>query len=356
MGVKMEHGVLVEQYRSFVRKKLIIIALLVLAIVLLAGISVGIGPIHYSLADVYSTILSPILPGVFDIDDTMWTVIMKIRVPRMAMALLTGFSLAIAGAGMQVILGNPLASPFTLGVSSGAGFGAGLAVLVGISFMGGRFFLIGNAFLFSLVPALVIAGISRIKRATSGMMILAGIAMGYVFSAGSSLMSYFSQAEDLKALSLWMMGNLGRATWNDILWLAGALALSVPVLLYQIHTLDVMNAGDETAKSLGVHVERTRILIMIVSSFITASIICFTGVIGFVGLVAPHITRMVIGAKNRFLIPAAGLFGAAFLLASDIIAIKIIEPTVLPVGVITSFLGGPLFLYLIIQKNRKQYW
>ena len=352
----MEHGSLVAHYRAVVRKKVITIGVLVATIVLLAGIAVGIGPIHYSLGEVYATILSPVMPGVFDISDTMWTVIMKIRVPRMVMALLTGFSLAIAGAGMQVILGNPLASPFTLGVSSGAGFGAGLAVLVGISFMGGRFFLIGNAFLFSLFPALVIAGISRIKRATSGMMILAGIAMGYVFSAGSSLMSYFSQAEDLKALSLWMMGNLGRATWNDIAWLSGALILSVPVFLYQIHALDVMNAGDETAKSLGVNVERTRILIMIVSSFITASIICFTGVIGFVGLVAPHITRMFIGANNRFLIPAAGLFGAAFLLAADIIALKIIEPTVLPVGVITSFLGGPLFLYLIIRKNRKHYW
>ena len=356
MGLKMEHDGLVTHYRSIARKKTAIIAVLLVAIVLLAGIAVGIGPIHYSLGDVYATIMSPVIPGVFDIDDTMWTVIMKIRVPRMVMALLTGFGLAIAGAGMQVILGNPLASPFTLGVSSGAGFGAGLAVLAGISFMGGRFFLIGNAFLFSLFPAIVIAGISRIRRATSGMMILAGIAMGYVFSAGSSLMSYFSQAEDLKALSLWMMGNLGRATWSDIAWLTGAFFLSVPVYLYQVHALDVMNAGDETAKSLGVHVERTRLLIMVVSSFITASIICFTGVIGFVGLVAPHITRMFIGANNRFLIPATGLFGAAFLLAADIIALKLIEPTVLPVGVITSFLGGPLFLYLIIRKNRKQYW
>lgn len=356
MEVTEKHNGLAGRYQSLVRKKLVIIALFAAAIVLLAGISVGTGPIHYSLGEVYSTILSSVFPGVFDIGDTMWTVIMQIRVPRVVMAILTGFGLAIAGAGMQVILGNPLASPFTLGVSSGAGFGAALAILAGIGFAGGRFFLIGNAFLFALLPAVVTAGISRLRGATSGTMILAGIAMGYMFGAGSSLMSYFSHAEDLKALSLWMMGNLGRATWGDIAWLTGALVFSVPVFLYQIHTLDVMNAGDETAKSLGVNVERTRILVMVVSSFITAGIICFTGVIGFVGLIAPHIVRLIIGARNRFLIPAAGLFGAAFLLAADIIAIRIIEPTVLPVGIITSFLGGPLFLYLIVRKNRKQYW
>lgn len=347
---------LIRQYRKYIRGRIVFTTILVVAIVLLAGIAVGIGPIHYSLGEVYSTILSTIMPHTFQASSQATTVILKIRVPRILMALLTGFSLAIAGTGMQVILGNPLASPFTLGVSAGAAFGAGLAVLAGIGFAGGRFILIGNAFLFALMPAIVITTMSRFKRTTGGMMILAGIAMSYMFSAASSLLTYFSEAEALRALSLWLMGNLGRATWADIAWMSSALVISVPVFFHEVRALDAMNAGDETAKSLGVHIERTRLLIMIVSSFIAAAITCFTGIIGFVGLVAPHITRLLIGANNRFLIPAAGLFGAAFLLASDILALKILEPTVLPVGIVTSFLGGPLFLYLIVRRNRRNYW
>lgn len=345
-----------KEYKKFIARKILIILSLLFLVLLLSGIAVTIGPMKFSLSDVYKTIINHIYPGFFNIPEMAEAVIWKIRVPRVFTALLAGFGLALAGAQMQAILRNPLASPFTLGVSAGASFGASLAILAGISFIGGKYFLIGNAFLFSLIPALVIFFLSRIKRVNPGVMILAGIALAYIFSAGSALISYFSQAEDLKALYLWMMGNVGKTTWSDLRSLAIVLALASFFLIRKSRALNVMNAGDETAKGLGVNVGRTRIFIMAISSLITASVICFTGMIGFVGLVAPHIIRMFIGSDNRFLVPASGLFGAAFLLGADIISMKIIEPSVLPVGIITALLGGPLFFLLIIRRKGREYW
>lgn len=215
--------------------------------------------------------------------------------------------------------------------------------------------MVGNAFVFALIPSVIIVALARFKRATPETMILAGIAMTYIFSAVSSLLHYFSEAEALKDVVVWLMGSLGRATWNDIYIISITLAICIPLLIWRSWDLNVMGAGDETAKSLGINVERTRIFVMMVASFLTAVIICFTGMIGFIGLVAPHITRMCIGGDNRFVVPASALFGAAFLVAADIIAREIVAPVIIPVGIVTSCVGGPLFLYLIIRK-KSEYW
>jgi iron complex transport system permease protein len=169
------------------------------------------------------------------------------------------------------------------------------------------------------------------------------------------LLHYFSEAEALKNVVVWLMGDLGKATWGDFSTVTPVLAVCIIVLIWKSWDLNVMGAGDETAKSLGINVERTRVIIMMAASFLTAVIICFTGMIGFIGLVAPHITRICIGGDNRFLIPASGIFGAAFLVAADIIAREVVAPVIIPVGIVTSFVGGPLFLYLIIRK-KKEYW
>jgi iron complex transport system permease protein len=345
-----------KQYARSAARKVSIICLFLLLIVVLSGIAVTTGPMDFSFSDACRTIYDHFFPGHFTVPDMMEAVIWRIRVPRILTALLAGFGLALAGAEMQAILRNPLASPFTLGVSAGAGFGASLAVLTGISFTGGRYFLIGNAFLFSLIPAFVIFFLSRIRRVSPGIMILAGIALAYIFSSGSTLMSYFSQAEDLKALSLWIMGDIGKTTWGDLGPLSVVLGAGSFLLMRESRALNVMNAGDETAKGLGVDVGRARVFIMVLSSLITAGVICFTGIIGFVGLVSPHITRMFIGADNRFLVPASGLFGALFLLGADIVSMRIIEPSVLPAGIITALLGGPVFFLLIIGKKGREYW
>ncbi|HDN65047.1 MAG TPA: iron ABC transporter permease [Methanosarcinales archaeon] len=344
-----------EEYKKFIGRKIFFISFFLLLTVLLCGISISLGPLKFSVLEVYATILDRFFPNFFDVPELAPIVVWNIRFARVIMGVLAGVGLATAGAVMQGILRNPLASPFTLGISAGAGLGAALAIITGVGFVGGGLLLVGNAFIFSLIPAVVIVGLSRFKRATPETMILAGIAMTYIFSAVSSLLHYFSEAEALKDVVVWLMGDLGKATWDDLYIVAVVLAICIPALIWKSWDLNVVAAGDETAKSLGINVERTRIVIMMTASFLTAVIICFTGMIGFIGLVAPHITRMCIGGDNRFVIPASGIFGAAFLVAADIIAREVVTPIIIPVGIITSFVGGPLFLYLIIRK-KKEYW
>jgi len=271
------------------------------------------------------------------------------------MGILAGIGLAIAGTMLQGILRNPLASPTTLGIISGAGFGAALAIILSAGVVAGEYLIIGNAFLFSLIPTFVILGLARYRRATPETMILAGIAMAYIFGAATTLIEYFGEPEAVKETVFWMVGSLGKASWEGLLPVSIVLVGCIIPLMWKSWDVNVMGAGDETAKSLGVNVERTRIFIMVIASLLTAGIICFTGTIGFIGLVAPHVCRMVIGGDNRFLIPASGLFGAALLLGADTVARRIIAPVILPVGVLTAFMGGPLFLYLILRRKR-EYW
>ena len=348
-------GEIKQEYEKFIGRKIFFISFFIILTVLLCGISISIGPLKFTVLEVYATILDRFFPNIFDVPELAPIVVWNIRITRVIMGVLAGVGLAIAGAEMQGILRNPLASPFTLGISAGAGLGAALAIITGFGFVGGGLLLVGNAFIFAMIPALVIVGLSRFKRATPETMILAGIAMTYIFSAVSSLLHYFSEAEALKDVIVWLMGDLGKATWGDLSTVSVVLAVCIPLLIWKSWDINVMSSGDETAKSLGINVERTRIVTMMLASFITAVIVCFTGMIGFIGLVAPHITRMCIGGDNRFVIPASGLFGAAFLVAADIIAREVMAPVIIPVGIVTSCVGGPLFLYLIIRK-KKEYW
>ena len=344
-----------EEYKKFIGRKVFFISFFILLTILLCGISISLGPLKFSVLDVYATILDKFFPNFFDVPELAPIVVWNIRITRVIIGVLAGVGLAIAGAEMQGTLRNPLASPFTLGISAGAGLGAALAIIAGVGFIGGGFLLVANAFLFALIPSFVIVGLARFKRATPETMILAGIAMTYIFSAVSSLLHYFSEAEELKDVIVWLMGSLGRATWGNLFIISLVLVVCIPLLMWKSWDLNVMGAGDETAKSLGINVERTRIFIMMVASLLTATIVCFTGIIGFIGLVAPHITRICIGGDNRFVIPASGAFGAAFLVGADIIAREVVAPVIIPVGIITSCVGGPLFLYLIIKRKR-EYW
>lgn len=347
---------LYQSYRRSVQVKTAFMLLLASAAVVLALFGLTVGPMKFGLCEIIQTLSNGLLKTDFPVSEAAHNVIWRIRLPRITLALISGFGLAATGMQMQVILRNPLASPFTLGVSSGAALGAGLAVLSGISLVGGRYMLVANAFIFALLPCVVIFVLSRLGSAGYGMLILAGIAMNFIFSSFSTLLTYFSNSEELKSLSLWMMGNLGRATWADVAPAAIVLFGTMPFLFLQNQKLNVLNGGDESARALGVNVERTRVLVLALSSLISASIICFTGIIGFVGLVSPHIVRLLIGNDARRLMPAAGLFGAVFLLAADILSLKIIEPAVLPVGIVTSFVGGPVLLYLIIKKRSGKTW
>lgn len=343
------------EYTRFVGRKLLFLFILVVATILLAGVSATLGSADLTVAEAYSAVLARFFPDHFHSTWFTDTIIWNLRLHRILMALVSGFGLAIAGTIMQGILKNPLASPFTLGIASAAGFGASLAIILGAGFVGGEYLIVGNAFVFALLASLAVYGLSKYRGISSSTMILAGIAIMYLFSALTSFLQYVGDSDQVHEVVFWMMGSLGRSSWEKVGLVAAIIALSAPYLLLRSWDINAMGAGDEAAKSLGVNVERTRVTSMMLASLMTASVICFTGTIGFIGLVAPHITRMVVGGDHRFLLPASGVVGAFLLLGADTAARTVFAPVILPVGIMTSFIGVPFFVYLFL-KRRKEYW
>lgn len=278
-----------------------------------------------------------------------------IRFPRVLLAIAAGAGLSAAGAAIQAVLRNPLASSYTLGVSSAAGFGATLAIGLGMGIWGGKYILVGNAFVFGMTSMFLVYGIARIKGISPGTLILAGIAINYLFSALISLIKYMVEMGDLASIVFWLMGGLNQATWENtcIVFVLVLIPTSFLLLRYS-WDLNVMSSGDEVATSLGVHPERTRIAVLMLATLITSAVVSFTGIIGFICLIGPHIARMLIGNDHRFLLPLSCLTGAVLLLASDTIGRVIMQPMELPVGIVTALLGVPFFLHLLLRS--KGYW
>ncbi len=288
-------------------------------------------------------------------------VIWNIRMVRIIGALLAGAGLAVAGVVMQCILRNPLASPFTLGISSAAAFGASFAIIfLGAGSSMTSMVSINNpyitticAFLFSLLATGAILLLTKITRVSAETMILAGVAISVMFSAGLSFMQYIATDSQLGNIVAWTFGDLGKATWS---WNTLILLVLLPVVLYFFYKrwdYNALDAGEDTAKGLGVNTERERIIGMVLSSVLSAVIVSFFGIIAFIGLLGPHIARMIIGSDHRYLIPLAIILEAIILIIADGVGQVILYPSVIPVGIITSMLGGPLFIYLLIRRYRK---
>ncbi|MEW6377357.1 MAG: iron ABC transporter permease [Thermodesulfobacteriota bacterium] len=326
------------------KKLFLYFAILLLIGTMAVGLSIGaseIGP-----WDVLSSLLKNTGRG--------HSIVWMLRLPRVIMAAIVGFGLGLAGAVFQAILRNPLASPFTLGIGSGAGFGAVTVIL----FFGGGFqtYLVAcGAFVFSLISAFLILVVAKMKRASSETMILTGIAQMFLFSSLTSLFQYMGTMEQIQEIVFWFFGSLSKAGWREI-GLAAAMVLTpFPMLLRHAWDFNLLAAGDESALALGVDVSRLRMSGVVAASLMTAGCICFTGVIGFVGLVSPHITRMVIGSDHRFLLPASGLVGALVVVAADTLGRTLWAPQVIPIGIVTSFIGVPFFFYLLMKRS-KEYW
>ena len=277
----------------------------------------------------------------------------ELRLPRVLMGLLVGSGLAVGGAVTQAVLRNPLASPFTLGVASGAGFGAALGiVLVSAT---AKWAVAGGAFIFALVTVLFILGVARMKSATPETLVLAGVAIMFLFSACTSLVQFLGTEQQLQAIVFWSFGNLSRAGWGDILISAGMILPALPVLLFRAWDLNLLLAGDEMAASLGVRVERLRLAALLLAALMTAGAICFTGVIGFIGLVGPHLARLLVGGDHRFLLPASALCGALLVLISDVLGRTLFAPHMVPIGIVTAFLGVPFF-FALLMRRRREFW
>ena len=341
------------EYRKLTTKRIGFIAVCAVACLLLSIYAATVGSYPISPGDVFNSILDAIL-GRTPEDYGIYHIVVNLRMPAIVTALVCGFGLAIAGVCMQSMLKNPLADPYTMGISSGAGFGAALAMILGIEIIGGAG-TVANAFVFAILPAMVILFLSKFRNATPTMMILCGIALMYLFNAATQLFMLIADPEDLSAVYKWMIGSVDGTSMDEAVIVLIVAILGTIYVQYMSNQLNLMGLGDESAKTLGVDVERKRLILLVVVTLVAATVVSFTGIIGFIGLVAPHMVRAIIGTDNKYLIPASGFFGAFLLLLSHLIAMTIAQPMVLPVGVITSCIGGPLFLFLIL-RNSKEVW
>lgn len=342
-------------YEAYAARKYRFVIFLVILLSVMVVIATNLGSVSLGYRNILHAIGNRLFPTRFDCSEVTATIIWELRLPGIFMGILVGAGLAVAGTTMQVILRNPLASPYTLGMASAAGFGAALSLVGHMDWGGKELWSIVNAFFFSLLSSFLVLGLSKLRRISPAVLILSGIAMMFLFSALTSLLQYLGTSEEVTAVVFWLMGSLSRTTWPKVAMVAAVVLSSLTLLFKFAWDFNVLSTGDETAKSFGVDAGRLRILALSLASLVTAASICFVGTIAFIGLVAPHIARMIVGGDHRFLLPASGLIGAVLLLVADTAARTILSPVILPVGILTSFLGVPLFVYLII-KRRREYW
>lgn len=301
----------------------------------------------------YNTPVTELIKGIFgkSADKKINLVVQNNRMPRICTAIIAGAGLGLAGCILQAILHNPLASASTLGVSQGATFGAAFAIVA--MNMTGAIGISIYSFLGSIAVAIVILGLSRFKQVSAEGIVLAGVAISSMLSGATTLIQYFANEIQLTSLVFWTFGDLGSTGWEDLRPM-GIMVLILLVYCFA-HRWDynALLNGEETAVSLGIHVQRLTLTNMVLCCLTCSIIVSNVGLINFIGLVAPHIVRMVVGNNHVYLIPGSILAGAALLLLGDLIARVAIMPIVLPIGAITSFLGGPLFLYLLFKGGRK---
>ena len=304
----------------------------------------------------YETPIGELIKGIFGVssDKKINLIVQNNRLPRILTAILAGGGLGLAGCILQAVLRNPLASASTLGVSQGATFGAAFAIVVLGLGATDRFGIPLCAFIGSIAVALVILGLSKFRQVSTEGIVLAGVAISSMFTGATTLIQYFANEVQLSTLVFWTFGDLGSADWQDL----GTMGVVVTVLCVYcvMHRWDynALLGGEETAISLGINVKRLTLMGMVLCCLTSSVVVANVGLISFIGLVAPHIVRMVVGNNHVYLIPGSILGGATLLLLSDLFARIVVSPVILPIGAITSFLGGPLFLYLLFKGGKRQ--
>ena len=345
-------------YLRYTQRKLLIVGLLVALTAVLGLYAINAGSAELSPGQVLMALLGK-AEGRLDI------IVWNIRLPRVLAAVVAGVGLSVAGCVMQNILRNPLASPFTLGISQGAAFGAAAAIIAlgagsthstsaDAVIINNPYLVTSSAFLGAMATTMIVLALARCRGVTPEAMVLAGVALGSLFSAATTILQYFAADVQVAAVVFWTFGDIGRVSWRDLWVMTGLTGLALLYFMANRWNYNALDGGEETAKGLGVDVGKVRLIGMFVASLVTAVVVSFLGIIGFIGLVGPHMMRRVLGSDHRFLIPAASVAGGFLLLASDTFARTVIAPVVLPVGAVTSFMGAPLFLYLLSRRYRRR--
>ncbi|MEO1919724.1 MAG: iron ABC transporter permease [Paracoccaceae bacterium] len=319
------------------------------------AIAASVGVKNTSVIQVFKIVIDHFVPNELfpDISRIERSIILQLRLPRIALGVAGGSSLAIAGVVMQGIMRNPLVSPFTIGISPAAGFGAAVAVLMGLDLVaGGSYWVVLFAFVSALICAALVLMISFVRGAQSTTLILAGIALTYFFGALTNTTQFIATEEQLTVIVHWTFGTLNESSWEEVFIILAMFGVTFPFLYKYAWCYNALNQGEEVATSLGYAISKVRIVTVILAVLLTASVVSFTGVIGFVGLVAPHIARFIIGNDHRYLIPFAGVIGALLLVAADAIGRTIFSPVIIPVGIVVAYIGVPMFVHLILRKKQ----
>jgi iron complex transport system permease protein len=345
-------------YNKYIRKKWIVLLVMVGLLFASAIASLSAGAANLSVLDILRTVFGG---GNRQENAIIWNV----RMPRVATATVVGMALALSGCVMQNVLRNPLASASTLGVSQGASFGAAVAIVyfgAGIQVNAGgaaSALTVTNpamvtlcAFLGGIATTAVILALARFRGSSPATMVLAGVAISSMFTGGTALIQYFADDVMVSTVVYWTFGSLGRAGWREIAIIAVLTFAAFGYFCCNRWNYNAMESGVHTAKSLGVPVDRLILVSMVLCALISSVAVAFVGCISFIGLIASHIMRRFVGNDYRFLIPSSALCGSVLLLLSDIVSRMLLAPTVLPIGALTSFLGAPLFLYLIVKGGK----
>ena len=335
----------------YIGASVILLVILFLSI----GFAVTIGSVDISIKEVYQVILYKLLNigdssiGTGAVTDVVWL----IRMPRIVLAIAVGVGLSVVGIVMQAIVKNPLADPYILGVSSGASLGATLAVVLGIGSSFGSNSLGIMGFIGAFGVSILVLIISNIGgRSNSIKLLLAGMALSSVCSSFSSFLVYISDdSQKLKTITFWLMGSLAGAKWNEIVIIMPIIILGVIFFMTQYRTINLMLLGDEVSITLGTDLHKFRIIYLVITSLMIGLLVYVSGMIGFVGLIIPHIVRMIFGTDHKKIIPISALLGAIILIWADVLSRALIKGTEIPIGIVISIIGSPLFVWLMIKKN-----
>jgi iron complex transport system permease protein len=352
-----EAGDIVSRYKEHTAKKVSYILTGISLLFLVAVYSISTGSVEIPPLDVIRTLAGQSISPTWD------SIIWSIRLPQVLTAIVAGTGLAISGVVMQSILRNPLGSPFTLGISNAAAFGAAFSIIIlgagSTSSNVGTAVTINNpytttiaAFVFAMIATAVILMFAKLRGTTPEVMILIGVALGSLFTAGTMFLQYFADDVQLASMVFWTFGDTSRASWEELGLITVIVFIAFVYFTLNRWKYNAIDAGDETAKGLGVDVDRVRLWGMIWASFVTAITVAFLGVIGFIGLICPHMARRLIGDDHRFLITGSVVMGSLLLLCADTVARAMIQPYQLPVAVLTAFLGAPTFIYLVLKGRR----
>ncbi len=349
-GMTVDKSSVADHYKKIIIKRVFWLAMLLLAILISLLVDLSIGSSGLGLADLIRIIFDPSAASV-----NHRIIIWDIRLPQALIAVLVGASLGLAGAEMQTVLNNPLASPFTLGVSQAAAFGAALGLILNIGIPGvdPKWLVAGNAFIFALLATMLLDLLARWRQANTSVIVLFGIAIGFTFSALVALLQYVATAEALQALVFWTMGSMSRADWQNISLLTIVLIVAFPFSMSAAWKLTALRLGEDRAASFGINIKRLRLASLFRISVLAGLAVAFVGTIGFIGLVGPHIARMLFGEDHRFYLPASALSGALILSLASVVSKSIIPGVLIPVGIITSLIGIPFFLAIIFRTTAR---